>query len=436
LIDADVQRYAERLAAEMLRDLPPSVNVSVVVVRNSDAAIVAYVGGADYTAEGRAGQVDLAQAIRSPGSTLKPFIYGLGFELLAVHPYTIITDAPVGFGNYAPQNFGGDYAGDLTIRDALIRSINTGAVALLRRVEPQRLISRLRVAGLPLEIQETDAAAGLAIGLGGAGVRLLDLARAYSALANGGVSRPLRILADAPEDAGTKLMDADAAWAVTDILADMPPPNGFVRPTSDDGGRRIAYKTGTSYAFRDAWAVGYDVLHTVGVWVGRPDGAPHVGAYGATAAAPLLFRLFERLPTPQGDVAGAPPGESILSARQPPERLIRFDAKPLAASIQPLRIVFPQDGSTVVAQVTSHGSLTLPLIAQGGAPPYQLYLDNLALDRPHLVGRIAWAPQGRGAAKLAITDASGSRAEVNIWVEVPTSDATASPASAGSSEKR
>ncbi len=423
-IEPRIQRSAERVAAEALSRFPPAVNLAVVVVRNRDGAVVGYVGGADYGSHDRAGQVDLAQAVRSPGSALKPFVYGLGFEQRIVHPGTIITDAPTAFGSYEPQNFAGDYAGDMTVRDALIRSINTGPVAILHRIGPQRFLSRLRTAGLPLAIEQSDAEAGLAVALGGAGVRLLDLTRAYSALASHGLSRPLRMLSTDPVAPGTVLMEPDAAWAVSNILADMPPPSGFLRLAARDGGRRVAYKTGTSYGFRDALAVGYDQLHTVGVWVGRPDGAPHLGAFGISAAAPLLFRIFEALPMPAGDVAGEPPA-SGLAGTELPERLVRFDAKPLDGGRQSLRIAFPQHDSTVIARRDAHGRLTLPIALQGGLPPYRIYVDERVLAGPRLSSRAIWTPAGRGAARLVATDALGSRAEAEVWVEVPAAGAAA-----------
>ncbi|MCL4765724.1 MAG: penicillin-binding protein 1C [Hyphomicrobiaceae bacterium] len=434
-IEPSVQLSAERIAREAVAQVPPAVNVAIVVVRNRDGAVVGYVGGADYGSVDRAGQVDLAQAVRSPGSALKPFVYGIGFEQRIVHPSTIITDAPTAFGTYEPQNFAGDYAGDMTVRDALIRSINTGPVAILHRIGPQRFMSRLRTAGLPLTIEQSDAEAGLALALGGAGVRLLDLVRAYSALASRGLSRPLRILSTDPVEPGTMMMEPDAAWAVSTILADMPPPSGFLRLASRDGGRRVAYKTGTSYGFRDALAVGYDQLHTVGVWVGRPDGAPHLGAYGISVAAPILFRQFEALPSPTGDVAGEPPASSLARVELP-ERLVRFDAKPLDGGRQSLRIAFPQHDSTVIARRDANGRLTLPISVQGGMPPYRIYVDERILAGPRLSSRAVWTPPGRGAAKLVATDALGGRAEAEVWVEVPAGDAAAASGGASTEERR
>lgn len=425
LIDGRIQRLAERVATGALQGWPDEVNVAAVIVRNSDCSVVGYVGGADYRSEARSGQVDLVQAIRSPGSTLKPFIYGMGFESRVVLPNTIITDAPIGIHDYEPRNFSGDYQGDMTVRSALIQSINTGAVAVLRKVKPQRLAARLRSAGVPLAMDGTDMEAGLAIGLGGTGVKLFDLVRGYVGLANRGATCALRLR---PMDAAgppLRLLESDAAWAVTDILADMPPPAGFVRLAAADGGRRLAYKTGTSYGFRDAWAVGYDPLHTVGVWVGRPNGTPHLNAYGLSTAAPVLFRMFDALPVPAHDVAGEAPNSVLANRNAEPARLQRFDARPLAPD-NDLAITFPRANETVMAQTsTTNGPngaaapfAPLPWAIKGGTPPYSWFIDG-AQAGADPSPRFWWTPKGRGAVTLAVSDAAGRRAEVKVWVETP-----------------
>src|SRR5262249_1797282 len=160
-----------------------------------------------------------------------------------------------------------------------------------------------------------------------------------------------KLTASGPATAGKKLLDRDAAWALADILAEVPPPNGFGRRHSIDGGRRIAYKTGTSFGYRDAWAVGFDREHTVGVWVGRSDGAPTPGLTGATPAAPLLYRVFDLLPPPPGDVAGKPPEGSIFASKMNlPARLQRLAGRSNRRQEHPLRILFPRLGSVIVAE--------------------------------------------------------------------------------------
>ncbi len=161
--------------------------------------------------------------------------------------------------------------------------------------------------------------------LGGAGVSLEQLTWFYTAFPNGGVLKALRYRPSDPNVALGQFIAPAAAHAVADILADVPAPVGYAKQLSADGGRRIGFKTGTSFGFRDAWAVGFDRLHTVGVWVGRPDGAAHLGTYGATAAAPILMQVFDQLPVPREDVGsvGADLGP-LTSYRELPKRLSRF----------------------------------------------------------------------------------------------------------------
>ena len=417
LIDGPLQRRVESILADAVRSTPGEVNAAALVVRNRDLAVLAYAGGADYRSLTRSGSIDLTAAVRSPGSALKPFIYGMGFERRIIHPETVLTDAPVQFGTYEPENFSGQYAGDMTVRDALVRSINTAAVSVLDRIGPAAFMTRLRNAGAPIRITDTDRDAGLAIGLGGGGITLTDLAMLYAGLANGGEVRDLRLRPTDPLSPPRQLLSDEAAWAVTDILADGMPPPGFARRAAADGSRRIAYKTGTSFGFRDAWAAGYDGLSTVVVWVGRPDGQPNVGAYGATAAAPLLFRIFDALPVPGGDVAGEPPSGTILAARNGlPDRLQRLDAGPLEASRQKLRILFPQKDATL-AFTGAGGKGSLPLEVQGGTAPYVWIANDRPVGGPTYDARTPWQPPGRGSSRITVLDAAGRRDSVDVWIE-------------------
>jgi len=288
-IDADLQRSLEELARERVRGLAltlgSDVSLAMLVIDNRDGAVVARVGSPDYFDARRAGQIDLTRSLRSPGSTLKPFIYGLGFEDGFIHPETLIDDRPARYGAYAPQNFDFTFRGTVTVRTALQLSLNLPALAALDRVGTGRLTARLANAGAALILPEGETP-GLAIGLGGAGITLSDLVMLYSGIARRGVALPLtERVADQPSPMVSeerRLMEPVAAWYVANILIGTPPP--------DNGASgRIAFKTGTSYGYRDAWSVGFDGSHTIGVWVGRPDGAPVPGLIGRNAAAPILF---------------------------------------------------------------------------------------------------------------------------------------------------
>ncbi|MFL6838202.1 MAG: penicillin-binding protein 1C, partial [Bradyrhizobium sp.] len=286
-LDANLQNVLEALARDRAIAQGPNISVAIIAVDNESGDVLARVGSSDYFDERRAGQVDMTRAVRSPGSTLKPFIYGLAFEDGFVHPESLIDDRPIRFGSYAPENFDMTFQGTVPVRKALQLSLNVPAIALLDRVGASRLSSRLKQAGGNLVLLK-DEAPGLAMGLGGVGVTLQDLAQLYAGLPRLGTTKPLReIMLAKDEREPMRLMDQAAAWQVGNVLIGTPPPENGVH-------NRIAFKTGTSYGYRDAWSIGFDGRITIGVWVGRPDGAPVPGLIGRTAAAPILFDAFAR----------------------------------------------------------------------------------------------------------------------------------------------
>src|ERR1700722_15961772 len=270
-LDASLQKVLEALARDRAIALGPNVSIGILAVDNASGDVLARVGSSDYFDERRAGQVDMTRAVRSPGSTLKPFIYGLAFEDGFVHPESLIDDRPIRFGTYAPENFDMTFQGTVPVRKALQFSLNVPAIELLDRVGASRLSSRLKQAGANLVLPK-DEVPGLAMGLGGVGITLQDLVQLYCGLARLGTTRPLREIMKANEDTreSLRLMDPVSAWQVGNVLLGTPPPENGVH-------NRIAFKTGTSYGYRDAWSVGFDGRITIGVWVGRPDGAPAPG---------------------------------------------------------------------------------------------------------------------------------------------------------------
>ncbi|HJQ57206.1 MAG TPA: penicillin-binding protein 1C, partial [Vineibacter sp.] len=313
----EIQTIAARLAEEERGRALAGSDVAIVVVDNRKGAVVAWHGG---DGGGPHGHVDLVRAKRSPGSTLKPFIYGLAFDDGVAHPETFVDDSPTRFGDWMPRNFDREHQGTLTVRRALQQSLNVPAVAALDRVGPARFLALLRQSGVaPALPRSTGDPASLAIALGGVGLSPLDLATLYAALAQDGVARPLRLRAEQQPATGFRLMGPGAAWHLRDILANAPLPDGWTAPTRAIDGRRggdrvIAFKTGTSYGFRDAWAAGVSGAYTLVVWTGRADGTPLPGRYGRDTALPLLLTLFERLPGE--DAHGAPPPpEALIVAR-------------------------------------------------------------------------------------------------------------------------
>ena len=283
---------------------------------------MARVGSPDYFDTRRAGQVDLTRTLRSPGSTLKPFIYGLGFEDGFVHPETLIDDRPTRYGSYAPQNFDFTFRGTVTVRSALQLSLNLAGTGGARSGWREPFDGASFSAGASLILPEGETP-GLAIGLGGAGITLSDLVMLYSGIARLGSALPLiEQVAERPVPGGgdeRRLMEPVAAWYVANILLGTPPPDNGVPG-------RIAFKTGTSYGYRDAWSVGFDGSHTIGIWVGRPDGAPVPGLVGRNAAAPILFDAFARLPSPPRALPRPPAGALMTTSAKLPPPLKHFAA--------------------------------------------------------------------------------------------------------------
>ncbi len=452
-IDAKLQASLETLAAERAAATGPGISAAIIALDNRTGALLAHVGSAGYLDAARAGAVDAANAIRSPGSALKPFIYALAFEYGIAHPETLLDDRPARFSAaYAPENFDLTFQGTVTARYALQHSLNVPAVDLLESVGPARFIARLRAGGATIVLPR-DAAPGLPVALGGLGISLTDLARLFSGLARGGVVPVLTKRLDGPpasadcpaviaseakqssrrdlsgtgaaslgcfaslamtENEGTERRIADpvAAWYVADILRGTTPPENALPG-------RIAYKTGTSYGYRDAWAVGFDKRVTIAVWVGRPDGGSVPGLVGRVSAAPILFDAFARF-------GGEPerierPPEALVAATTalpPPLRHIRKDApKTLAATLGvPLRIAYPPDGARIDLGLTEGGQGQLALKALGGEPPLTWMVDGQPVSES-LRRQSEWSPQGVGFARVSVMDATGASASVMVRVE-------------------
>ena len=396
------------------RSLGPEISVAIVVVDNATGEVLARVAAADYFDAARAGQVDMTQALRSPGSTLKPFIYGIGFEDGLIHPETLIEDRPIRFGSYAPENFDQTFQGQVTVRKALQLSLNVPAVAVLDAVRSSRLTTRLAQAGSPLVLPKGEQP-GLAMGLGGVGVRLVELTSLYVGIARLGTTVPLVEQRGDVAGATTprRLLDPVAAWYVASVLIGTPPP-------ANAAGGRIAFKTGTSYGFRDAWSVGFDGKVTIGVWVGRPDGAPVPGMIGRGAAAPILFDAFARLGRPPASLPPAPKGAIMSTSGKLPPPLQRFrpgGAMPSAAA-EPVRILFPPNGARLELAGASDGQPDpVALKVQGGIEPLTVLVNGVPF-RPAAGRRsLFFNPDGPGFVRLTVMDARGSADSILVRLQ-------------------
>ncbi|HEY6917937.1 MAG TPA: penicillin-binding protein 1C, partial [Tabrizicola sp.] len=223
-IDGDLQRKLEALALEAVEGRGERLQVAILVADHASGQILASVGSAGYQADLRQGFVDMTQALRSPGSTLKPLVYALAFDEGLGHPETMIDDKPMSFGTYAPQNFDKLYMGTIRMREALQLSRNIPVVELTDALGPARLVSAMGKAGMTPVFPGDQP--GLAIALGGVGVTLSDMVQLYAAIARGGVVRPLSYRLDAEVPEGQRVVSAVAAWEVGDILAGLAPPPG------------------------------------------------------------------------------------------------------------------------------------------------------------------------------------------------------------------
>ena len=308
-IDPGLQRTLEDRVAAYFSQLPERTSAALLVMDNASLEARAYIGSVEFGDKARLGHVDMVQAWRSPGSTLKPFLYGLALEDGLIHSESLLVDAPQSFGGYRPGNFDAAFNGPIGAAEALRLSLNVPAVDLLDRVGPARFSARLANGGVALKYPP-GAKPNLAMILGGTGARLEDLVGAYSALNRGGVAGRVRYT-QAEERTERRILSPGAAWIVREILEANPRP-GYGQGAFDVGARpRVAWKTGTSYGFRDAWAIGSTRRYTVGVWVGRPDGTPLPGQYGAVTALPLMFETIDSLPRTPGDAVPLPPPANV-----------------------------------------------------------------------------------------------------------------------------
>ena len=407
-IDANLQRSLQELARDRAHALGPRISVAIVAVDNATNEVRARVASADYFDASRSGQVDMTQALRSPGSTLKPFIYGLGFEDGLIHPETLIDDRPVRYGSYTPENFDLTFQGTVTVRRALQFSLNVPAIAVLDKVGVNRLAARLEEARAGLVLPAGEAP-GLAMGLGGVGIRLSDLTMLYAGLARLGDVAPLIERQGQAAAAGHHLLDTVAAWYVVNVLIGAPPPDN-----APPG--RIAFKTGTSYGYRDAWAVGFDGRMTIGVWVGRPDGSPVPGLVGRASAAPILFDAFARTGFAPAPLPHAPQGVLFSTTARLPPPLQRFGPAAASGKVgQPPRIMFPPNGARLELSGNVDGGL--PLKITGGRAPLTVMVNGVPLKPPEGRRTLFFHPDGPGFVRLTVMDARGAADTVTVRLQ-------------------
>ncbi len=425
-LDRALQEKMEAVLRDASSKLAADLSVALILADGKSGEILAEVGSPDYLSVARAGWIDMTRRQRSPGSALKPFIYGLAFEEGLIREQTRITDSPVDFGGYQPKNFDMGYQGDVTIRDALLMSLNVPAVALLDAVGPARLMERLKRANVSVTMPE-GSDVGLAIGLGGLGITLRDLTQLYTGFVNGGYVKTLRdspaeasALAQATSNMGAPILDRDAIWHITNILKDAAPPQGAAKMA-------IAYKTGTSYGYRDAWSVGFDGRYVIGVWVGKADNSAVPGITGRSAAAPILYDAFARSGLTLAPFAKPPLGVQEQDFADLPPTLKQFKLAGLWASPSPVpeeapRISYPPDGARIELSRTALGR-QMPLIVklQNGRPPFRWLGNGRVFAANGRRRSISWTPDGQGQSTLTVIDAAGRADSVSVFLQMPPS---------------
>jgi len=410
-LDADIQTAVEQLATQEVRYTGDGATMAIVVVENKTRNVVAYLGGTNYW--GKAGQIDLARRARSPGSALKPFIYGLAFDDLILHPSTMMQDSPMNFGDFAPRDFSGDFKGEVTARDALRMSLNVPAVAVLEKVGPLAFTLALQNAGAHLAFPRTDTAPNAAFALGGLGISPRDITMLYAGIANAGEARALRYVQATPDAPSHRLFGPVAAYYLRQILVGVSLPEGWAMGEGLNRSRTIAFKTGTSAGFRDAWSVGFSNDYTVGVWVGRADGSSRPGHVGVDSAAPVLLKVFGLLPADKEPAPPVPTGAILAETTDalPPSLRVFTRATTTevarATTMPPPAIAYPPNGTVIPLPGPKDSDKTIMLKADGGKAPLTWLVNGLPIGSYDRFQPALYLPQGEGNARITVVDSEG-----------------------------
>uniref|UniRef100_UPI003BACD3FB penicillin-binding protein 1C n=1 Tax=Stappia sp. TaxID=1870903 RepID=UPI003BACD3FB len=412
-LDGALQGRLEKLAASRAARTGKRVSLAILVADHRTGEVLAHVGSAGLLDEARRGHVDMTHAVRSPGSTLKPLIYGLAFEEGIAHPDSLIDDRPVTLAGYSPTNFDMSFQGTVRVAAALQASLNVPAVELLDAVGPARFVARLRASGATPRFPPGEIP-GLAAALGGFGMTLDELVALYGALARGGEALTLVREPEELERARLSLprrvLSQTAAWRIGEILSEVPPPDTA-------NGEGIAYKTGTSYGYRDAWAIGYDGRHVVGVWVGRADGTPIPGITGYLTAAPVLFDVFQRISPERVRLPQRPRSIGVEDRVPAPLTHARTrNPRREAGGAAGPEIFSPPDGATVDLGLGLPGGGGAPLTVKlrRGRAPYVWLANGAPVESGPFARSVTIRPDGPGTTVISVIDADGRSARVTL----------------------
>lgn len=412
-LDMQLQSELEAILIRRAKVLDLDVQMAGLVVHIPTRAVRASIGSAGRDRPG--GWMDLTAQIRSPGSTLKPFIYAMAFDDGSAAPNTKIADIPHNFSAYQPENFDRSFRGSVRVSEALQHSLNIPAVLALERIGPQRFAAALDLAGASPRLGRTpEHRAGLALALGGAGMTARDLAVLYAALGGDGIARPLIWQEDNVEsgasDPGYRLMSRDSAQKILNILQDTPSPSGRMPGRLTASAPQVAFKTGTSYGFRDAWAAGVAGDYAFVVWVGRADGAPRPGQTGRKAALPILFEMADRVNERFG---GANSAQVRLTSRT--SRKASGSQSQFAEEDTPPQILFPPKNAELWAGQINSGEARPFVLAGQGNGALAWYVNGLPVKIDG-AGLPVWRPSAAGFYDVVVVDPTGRSNSVSVRV--------------------
>ena len=443
-IDANLQINLQALVKDYSRRLSSKSSAAVLVVNHHTMAVKAYIASADFNDQQRFGQVDMITAIRSPGSTLKPFLYAMALDQGLISSHSMLMDKKLNFSGYKPENFTKNFSGAVTMSEALQRSLNIPAVQVLQFLGPGLFHARLENAGLTLYLP-AHSKPNLAMILGGTGTRLEQLVSAYSALSRQGRAAALRFSAQ-DKLQQRRLMSSGAAWIIRDILAKIPyrhALSGIVKQGLLNSRSLYGWKTGTSYGFRDAWAIGFTADYTIGIWTGRPDGTPVPGHYGAQSAVPLLKSVAQNLPaatTPAAFNLSRPksvtqavicwPGGNLKSLTRVEDCkktqlswLLNKTVPPLLAVNPMLETVFNEltitsieNNSRIKRPEGSHSALSINLQAQGGLGDLYWFINGVPVNKQATRAVLNYTFSRKGKYQISAIDSSGQSHQISIDV--------------------
>ena len=446
-IDSQLQANLETLVKDYTHQLPGRSSAAVLVVNHHNMAVKAYVASADFFDAERYGQVDMIQAIRSPGSTLKPFLYAMALDQGLLTSHSMLMDEAVNIEGYQPENFSKGFAGAVSMNDALQRSLNVPAIQVLQFIGPGYFHAHLQNAGLNLHLP-LSGKPNLSLILGGGGTRLEQLVSAYSAFSRGGKAAQLRYIAtqeNEPAIHEKHLMSSGAAWIIRTILssvADRESLSGIINRSES-----LAWKTGTSYGFRDAWAIGMTDHYTIGIWTGRPDGTPVPGYYGAQTAVPLLKMVTANLSYQSNQSEFIPnhlkqpesvsrqiicwPGGRLKSetavddCHKSLSTWVLDDTVPPALESDPdietalksIKIVSITDGAKIRSPYGSDNAISVNLEAKGGSGATYWFIDGKPVNQQATRAVLSHTFKQPGEYNISAIDDMGQSHRVTIFVK-------------------